>query len=378
MAQIEFSALETEFNQIQRELDGDAAGVAAAGDYLASTHALHRAEPLPWAFTPQILNDGQLNVIRGAASTMSSIMAKVYKLYVSDSAFRAKFGFSDEVSAFTALPTGYECAVPLCRIDIDLTRGGSYQIRSIDVDGFTGMTSTVEVTRAVMKSETYRRFADKHADIEALDPMDSLIETLRAVYESWANAEAGTRHPKTPAVGIVGYPESADLDEVSDLVERLAEQGVFARFVDVCNLRVETAAGISRLVDDDGPIACVCRIAKTEDIAARPCPGTEALAEAARRGLTCVVNGFATLACVSEKMFPLLGEPEVVAALTDEENEFVAAHIPAADAAAPAGEPLGMFVFGGELAGVFPVGAEKDIMGESSAHVYRGCLAVHE
>lgn len=376
-------ALEAEFAQHVDDLDGDRQGAEAGDKYLSAAHAKFRAGGLPWSQVPLILTSGQLNVIRGGAETAAAVLEKAVRLYLRDADFRAGFGFTPELEALTLVPTGYDPALPLARIDVDVdARTGRYVLRGVAVDGFTGMTSTVEVTRAVKTGEAYRRFAAAHPGIEELDPVASLVETLRATYRGWANSCAGERHPDHPALGIVGYPEEADLDEVSDLIERFREEGVFARFVDICNLRVETAAGQARLVDDEGPIACAYRLATTEEIATRPCPGTEALVEAARRGLACVVGGFSAWSCAGDALFDQLRSPLLQAELTPEEAAFVAEHLPSTQSGAsptvPATSPLGVFVFGGKLAGVFPAGAEKDIMGRTAEHVYRGVLVVQE
>ncbi len=375
-----FSALEREFDEAVRDLAPEDESLSKADKYLATTHAAHRHGSMPWSATPRIISDGQAQILASAAETLGSVMNKVSGLYLKDAGFRARFGFSPEVEKLTLVPTGYDTLVPLARVDVDFCgRTGALQVRGISVDGFTGMTSTVEVTRATMMTDAYRAFAEKHPGIDAPDSVDALVETLRATYRTWANANTGTHHAENPALGIVGYPEEADLDEVADICERLAEVGTFARFVDICNLRVETAAGEPRLVDDDGPIACVYRLATTEEIATRPCPGTAALEEAARRGLACVIGGFSTWACASDELFGALRAPEAMSILSDDEMAFVEEHVPAPGSeSSVAGERLGLFVFGGKFAGVFPASAEKDIMGESRDHVYRGCLVVHE
>lgn len=375
-----FSALEAEFDEAVRGLTADDEGLAKADAYLSSAHAAHRRGALPWSATPLILSAGQEQLLSGAAETLSSVMDKVTKLYLKDASFRALFGFAPEVEELTLVPTGYEALVPLARVDVDFNgRTGALQVRGITVDGFTGLTSTVEVTRAEQMTSAYRAFAEKHPSIETPDSVEALVETLRATYGTWANANTGTHHADSPALGIVGYPEEADLDEVADICERLGEQGTYARFVDICSLRVVTAAGTSRLVDENGPIDCVYRLATSEEIATRPCPGAEALVEAARRGLACVIGGFSTWSCGTDALFGALRSSQAMNILSDDEMAFIEEHVPAPGSeSSVAGERLGLFVFGGKLAGVFPGSAEKDIMGECRDHVFRGCLIVRE
>ena len=75
----------------------------------------------------------------------------------------------------------------------------------------------------------------------------------------------------------------------------------------------------------------------------------------------------------------MLRSPEAMSVLSDDEMAFIEEHVPAPGSeSSVAGERLGLFVFGGKLAGVFPGSAEKDIMGECRDHVFRGCLIVRE
>ena len=272
--------------------------------------------------------------------------------------------------------------MPLARVDVDFNgRTGALQVRGITVDGFTGLTSTVEVTRAEQPTSAYRAFAEKHPSIEAPDSVEALVEALRATYGTWANANTGTHHADSPALGIVGYPEEADLDEVADICERLGEQGTYARFVDICSLRVVTAAGTSaarrgrerphrlRLPprhlrgDRDAPLP-------RHRGPRRGGPPRPRLRH--RRLLDLVVRHRRALLRAA---FPGGHERSV----RDDEMAFVEEHVPAPGSeSSVAGERLGLFVFGGKLAGVFPGSAEKDIMGECRDHVFRGCLIVRE
>ena len=200
-----FSALEAEFDEAARGLTADDEGLAKADAYLSSAHAAHRRGALPWSATPLVLSAGQEQLLSGAAETLSSVMDKVTKLYLKDASFRALFGFAPEVEELTLVPTGYEALVPLARVDVDFNgRTGALQVRGITVDGFTGLTSTVEVTRAEQMTSAYRAFVEKHPSIETPDSVEALVETLRATYGTWANANTGTHHADSPALGIVG------------------------------------------------------------------------------------------------------------------------------------------------------------------------------
>ena len=187
-------ALEREYDALVAALPEEDASVAKADRYLATTHAAHRSGSLPWSATPRILSAGQAQVLSAAAETCGSIMDKVAKLYLKDPSFRARFGFAPEVEELTLVPTGYEAQVPLARVDVDFCgRTGALQVRGVSVDGFTGMTSTVEVTRAEQMTYAYRAFAEKHPGIAAFDSVDAPALVAGAVSPVGADDRLGER-----------------------------------------------------------------------------------------------------------------------------------------------------------------------------------------
>ena len=320
-------ALESEFCNIAHELGGDAEGTTQGNAYLAATHLVNKKGRVAWGLTPVIFDDAEIADAAEAAETLGRIMDKVTQRYLKDADFRARFGVTPELEALTLIPTGYDQLIPFARLDAFLNAAGEIRFCGVTTDGSTGMTATVEVTRAIQRTESYRRFAERHRDIETFDISKGVVDALRETYRSWANADASIYHPEHPAVGIVDYPESATPEEFADLIQRMADEGVYARFVDIRTLRIEEAAGHRHLVDDEGPINCVYRRAVTDEIAEKPCEGVDALVEAARRGLACVIGGFRTWPVAMNAFFAYLTSPDAAELLDPHELAFVHAHV---------------------------------------------------
>ena len=330
MAAFHGRELEDEFLDIARELGGDVSSRAAGDDYLAHTHALYHGGPLSWAMSPKIFDEAQLALLVDAAETMGRIMDKVTARYLADADFRAHFRLSPELEALTLVPTGYEQLIPLARVDIFLNEEtGDYQFCELNTDGSAGMTATEEVTRAIQRTETYRRFAERHPHITTFDVVDGAIGALLDTYAEWRRGSlAVAGMPETPTVALVDYTESASLDEVADFVERLAARGVTARFADVRELHVSLEGGRERLCDATGPVDCVYRRAVTSELAEKPCPGADALADAGARGLAAVIGGFRTWPTATKTIFAVLHSDAVADVLTADELAFVQEHVP--------------------------------------------------
>lgn len=327
MSNLRSRALENEYCDIVRELGGDAEGRAQGESYLDASGD----DSTSWVLTPKVFGEPEIEILSGAAETMGRIMDKVTARYLVDPDFRALFRLAPEVEALTLVPTGYDQLVPFARLDTLFDEEtGDFQFCGITTDGSTGMTASVDVTRAMQLSEAFRRFSSRHHGIETYDLVDAAIAALRETYQSWVNAAEGNRHPEHPTVGIVDYPESASEKEFSDLIERMSDQGVFARFVDIRELRIEEAGGMRRLVDDEGPIACAYRRALTSEMAEKPCPGADALVEAQRSGIACVIGGYRAWPVATTAFVAVLHSKEVEGVLDPHEVAFVHAHVPAA------------------------------------------------
>jgi len=322
--------LESEFLSIASELGGDVESREQGDAYLAGTHALYHGGPCSWALSPKIFDSGQIDILRDAAETMGRIMDKVTDRYLRDPDFRALFRLPADLERMTLVPTGYAQLIPLARVDVFFDEEtGDYQFCELNTDGSAGMTASVEVTHAIQASRTYHRFAERHPDIETFDVLDAAVDAVYDTYRSWANADGGTHHPAHPSCAIVDYTESASIDEVNDIIERMAEKGIYARFADIRDLRIERVAGVVGLVDDAGPVDCVYRRAVTSEIAEKPCPGADALEEAARRGLACLVGGYRTWPCATKTVFAVLHSKAVRDVLDPAEVSFVERHVPA-------------------------------------------------
>ena len=190
------------------------------------------------------------------------------------------------------------------------------------------MTSTVEVTRAIQATQTYRKFAEKHPNITTYDVVGEAIDAIRDTYVSWANADRFGSSVDHPSLCIVDYTESASTDELEDFLWRLSDRGIYAQFCDIRDLRIDHVAGTDLLMAPGGPVSCVYRRAVTSEIAEKPCAGADALAEAARRGLACVIGGYRTWPCATKTVFAIMHSDAVDGILTPEERAFIDAHVP--------------------------------------------------
>lgn len=322
-------ALEREYMEIMADLGGDVEGRAEGDRYLAGTRALYHGAPLQWAATPKIFSDGGAEVLRHAAETMYSIMDKVTRAFHDDPAVRAAFKLPADVEDLCLIDAGYDCQVPVARVDIFLNEEtGDYMFCELNTDGSAGMTYAAEVTRACQRTETYGRFVERHPNITGYDVLGACADGLIQTWDEWERPQEGVYPDHTPTIAVVDYAESISADEVDDFCELFATRGIPCHFTDIRDLSIETVGGVPRLVDAQGPIDMVWRRAVLSEMMEKPCDGADALVRAARENLACLVGSFRTWPCATKTVFAVLHSPVVKSILSDEELAFVEAHIP--------------------------------------------------
>ena len=352
--------LEAEYAAIIDELEGDEAGKARANAYLAGTKAAHHGTPAIWKLPPCVLDAATMAALREDAETLGSIMDKVTRAFRQRGDVRTWFGMSEGLERLACLDTGYELQVPLARADVSMGRDGSYALRAVSCEGYSGMVCADEVSHATRLTLSYHTFSERHAGLGSFELSAAWTRTLIDLYHGWYGPGFPDTNPgddytygdETMSLAIVDYAESIDLDDVEHFVAHMRDRGVHARFADVRDLRlVEVKPGRVRLMDNDGPIACVWRRASAAELMARPCEGTEALIHAAEQNIACVVGSFRVAPCCEPEFLTLLTSELAPELLDARELAFVRNHVGAAQEG-EGGVRLSLYIMAGELAGI--------------------------
>lgn len=321
--------LEREFNDICRSLDGDLESRLAADAWLGTTDALYHGAPCSWAMTPKIFTTQEAAWLADIAETTGRIMDKVTQRFLESAEFRAEFALDPWMEELCQSYAGYEQLIPISRVDIFLNEEtGEFQFCEWNTDGSAGINATVEITRAIQSTDTYREFARRHPGVSTYDIEAISCAAVLETYRSWEHAGEDGHPAGSPALVFVDYDESASHGEVDSLIRRYRELGVAARFADVHELEIREVDGRQRLCDSQGPIDCIWRRAVTSEMAEKPCAGRDAMIRAGQEGICCVVGSFRTWPCATKTVFAVLWSDAIKDVLTPEELEFVHAHVP--------------------------------------------------
>lgn len=318
-----------EYLDILRELKGDAEGRAEAAKYVKDSDCYVYGFPAPFSFVPTFYTAEELAFMEKTVQMTHSILSKAIRHYVEDAEYRKLFAFPKEVEELILLPCGYEEQLPISRFDFFLSEDDfSFKFCEFNADGAAAMSRTQIGCEAVSRTESFRRFTEKHT-VLPFELFDSWVSAFLDTYTSDTHVQKGAEGqtdllPSMPNVLITDFKEAVTMSDVTRYIDSFAKAGVQARFVDIR----EVVFDGEHLVDPkDGMIFhAVYRRVCTSDIAKRH-EECKALIDAAAAEKVVLIGHFRTTVTHAKMINIALLDPQTKAILTEEEWQFVQDHI---------------------------------------------------
>ncbi len=353
--------------ELKRVFDevGDPEGeVTRVKNYLAGTHAAHNGEVPAWRGEALFIDEFTYDAIETTCEVAYAVLDKLVRSYRSNDAVRAEFGLPEDLSRLCCLDTGYECQVPFVRIDVVKDESGEAFISGVATTGAASLVAADELARAMHRTLTFGEFTSRHAIKDAKPLCESWADALLDLYHGWYGPGFPDTNPgddytygdETMSLSIVGVRQDCDMEAVAHFLDLFRDRGVHARFADVSELRlVEVKPGRVRLVDNDGPIACVWRRTDTAELLAMAAAGNEgasALIQAAERNVACVVAGLRDHIVANDALFDALNSEAAAHVFGPTEAEQVDTFSPESADAPHGPDKLSAYIFNGKFAGL--------------------------
>ena len=309
-----------EWIDIVNSLNGDQAGKEASLAAVEASDAWVHGAPVAFSYVPNLFNANDMRYLQEVCTTTHTILTKVIDRFLKDPSYRTIFSFPPEVERLILLPCGYEEKLPMGRFDIFLDeRDNSFKFCEFNTDGSGAMSRDLVVSEALMQTETFKRFAQKHR-VERFELFDSWVE---AFMESFRQDPC---YVENPTVCVTDFEESGVFSDFNRFIAAFKRAGIDARFVDVRSFKFNG----ERLIDpsDGRQINAIYRRSVTSEILQHP-GECDALINAVAAGKVCLIGHFRTTVVHSKMVNVALFDPRTREFLTDDEWEFIKAHVPA-------------------------------------------------
>ena len=303
-----------------RQLGGDEAGRKQVLEEIRESDAWVHGAPVAFSYVPNLFNAEDMAYLQDCCTTTHRILTKVIDRFLEDPSYRTLFHFPAEVERLILLPCGYEERLPMGRFDIFLDEDdNSYKFCEFNTDGSGAMSRDYLVSNAIKKTDSFKRFAANHK-VEQFELFDSWVE---AFMESFKQDPC---YCENPTVCVTDFEESGVFSDFNRFIAAFERAGISARFVDVRSFEFDG----ERLIDpsDGTQINAIYRRSVTSEILQHP-GECDALINAVAAGKVCLIGHFRTTVVHSKMVNVALFDPATREFLTDDEWEFVKAHVPA-------------------------------------------------
>ena len=286
--------------------------------YVNSSTAKYHGRCVSTLYIPKMFTEEDIRIFHGLIEVLYGIFDKVTDRYRSDASYRRLFGFSGELEELILRRPRYKSRIPIARIDIFYNeKTKDFKFCEFNTDGSSAMNEDRELNHGLKLTKGYQKLASEYR-IRTFELFDSWAKTSLGIYRE---TEGAVSHPY---VAIVDFMESATNNEFEIFAESYRKYGSECEICEIRELRYEHG----RLYGKGGkPIDLIYRRAVTSDIMSH----YEEVADfirAVKDEAVCLIGDFTTQIAHNKVLYHILHHPMTQAFLTQEENNYVKAHVP--------------------------------------------------
>lgn len=267
---------------------------------------------------PKVFDEQTAAHFQKIVETSCGIFGKVIQGYREDEVIRKLFPFSKELEELILLPKPYEGVLPISRLDLFYHEDtGEFQFCEINTDGTAAMFRDVELRKALAYNPAHRAVEQMY-ELEPFELFDSWVSTFMGLYATYA------KKMDKPHVALVDFLENATYPEFESFADAFRKAGVSCGIYDIRTLQYKDG----KLLAEDGTwINAIYRRVVTADIMSHY-DEVGAFLDAVREDAVFLAGAFETQLIHTKWLFYVLHHPAMRRYLTQEEQDFVDAHVP--------------------------------------------------
>ena len=294
-----------------------ASGLAQIQEMRRGT-ATYKGVPIKFGYLPKYFSQEGFAKLKEDLEHTWRILVRVIGRYLDDPDYRRLFGFSPELEQMILRRPAYRTLLPVCRLDIFLNEEtGAFKFCEFNADGSSAMNENAELNRTYRNTLLCREMDERYRQ-DTFELFDSWVQTFLGIWRE-------TGREDLPVVAIVDFLEKgSSAAEFTAFREAFERAGLEAYVAEIRDMRYEDG---SLMTADGHRIDAVYRRAVTSDILAHR-DEVQAFLQAARDRKVCLIGDFCTQVVHDKVLFRILHDPYTAAFLAEEDNAFIADHVP--------------------------------------------------
>lgn len=289
--------------------------------YILNSTAKYHSRVPRTMYIPKMFMKEDIRRFDELTQELFGIFDKVIEEYRKNPEYRRLFGFDKKTEELILKEEGYNCHVPMARIDFFYNEETKeITFCEFNTDGTSAMNEDRELNQAVKRTRAYQDFSKNHK-IETFELFDSWVEEFLSIYQEYA---AKYQRSPVPNVVITDFLEHGTVTEFEIFKEHFLAKGIPC---EICDVKDFVWDGNYLTTSSGMRVDAIYRRAVTSDILQEYDKVPDFLAVVKNNAL-CLVGEFRTQIVHNKILYKVLHLPETQAILTERENRFVRAHVP--------------------------------------------------
>lgn len=293
-------------------------------DVLRRTHEerkLYHDTVIPMTYQGMFFEEPQQALFSRIIERMVAIGRKVAEAFVCDPTYRRGFHFDPVTEKLILMDPGYDMPVPVGRYDIFYNGGEEFAFCELNTDGSSAMNEDRVLGSILLGTRAFREL-QKTWQLQPYELFYSLVKALLARYRQVRGRDART----AAIVDFAGLGTEAEFRVFQQTFRTL---GVPCLVCDPRAMRFEKGKLLGTDTESGKtlPVDLVYRRVVTSDFVERIDECADFLAAYQAHAFV-MFGSFRSQIMHSKLIFRMLSDPQTQALLTEEENAFIAAHVP--------------------------------------------------
>lgn len=281
-----------------------------------NSSAQYKGKPVPFLYHPFFVDDKIIKDFTKISEMMSSIGNKVTNKYIEDKDFRKKFRFPKLIEALIEIDNGYDINIPIARFDVFYDNFDDFKFCELNTDGSSAMNEDNTIGKILLETSALKSFSNNHK-LDYFDLINTWVDESIQIYNRYDSSN------KSPNVAIVDFMESGTSAEFEVFKNAYNAKGYKCIIADPRELEYRDG----KLYFEDYRIDLVYRRIVTFELNDKADEIPEFI-KAYRNGAFCCIGSIKSQVIHNKIFFKILHDEDTLDILSEEERDFVKAHIP--------------------------------------------------
>lgn len=281
-----------------------------------NSSAQYKGKPVPFLYHPFFVNDKIINDFTKISETMASIGNKITDEYIRNEELREKFGFPRLIEDLIQIDNGYDINIPIGRYDIFYESYDNFKFCELNTDGSSAMNEDNTIGKILLETKALKEYGKNHR-LNYIELIDTWVDESIEIYSRYDSSN------KSPNVAIVDFMESGTSAEFEVFKDAYTRKGYNCIIADPRELEYRDG----KLFFDDYRIDLVYRRIVTFELNDKAEEIPEFI-KAYRNRAFCCIGSIKSQVIHNKIFFKILHDEDTLVLLSQEERDFVKAHIP--------------------------------------------------